>query len=247
LEGVTRILDNIFDFPSSDGLGEATAWLCLREEIYISLTMQKAIRSSLAMFQNASWIKGDGDCAWTNRMVLLLAELLSHVFSDGPDSAMTDQLRGRISDWYLMKPVSFQPIRFLARDPSAGRHLPDIWMLAAIHAVAIQHYHIAQLVLVVSARTHSSNFVEYLQDHQAVKQQVRHHLLMVVGIATSNPRAQNTWFTAHHCLAVWGRCLRKRGDQQACLAFLQEMQDQTGWRMDRLREKLVRQWDDEIE
>jgi hypothetical protein len=41
--------------------------------------------------------------------------------------------------------------------------------------------------------------------------------------------------------------LRKRGDQQACLAFLQEMQDQTGWRMDRLREKLVRQWDDEIE
>ena len=209
--------------------------------------MQKAIRSSLAMFQNASWIKGGSDGAWTNRMVLLLAELLSHVFAEEPDSNMTDQLRGRISDWYLMKPVSFQPIRFLARDPSAGRYLPEIWMLASIHAVAIQHYHIAQLVLTVSARTHSSNFVEYLQDHKAVKQQVRHHLLTVVGIASSNPRAQNTWFTAHHCLAVWGRCLRKHGDQQACLAFLQEMQNQTGWRVGRLKETLSHQWDDEIE
>ena len=244
---MTRILDNIFDFPSSDGLGEATAWLCLREEIYISLTMQKTIRSSLAMFKNASWIQGVSDGAWANRMVLLLADLLSYAFADGPDDYMTDQMRVKISDWNLMKPVSFRPIRFLSPDSSAGRHLPEIWMLASLHAVAIQYYHIAQLVLTVSARTHSSNFVEYLQDHQSVKRQVRHHLLTVVGIAVSNPRAQNTWFTAHHCLAVWGRCLRKHGDQQACLDFLQKMQDQTGWRVGRLRETLAHQWEDDVE
>lgn len=247
LEGVTRILDNVSHFSSSGGLGEATAWLCLREEIYISLLTQTAIRSSVAMFEHASWIQGDGDAAWGNRMVLLLAELLTHAFVEPPDPVATEDMKAKISDWHLLKPESLRPIHYLARNPSAGCYLPQIWMLASFQAVALQYYHIAQLVLAISIRTPSANFLEYSRNHQAIQQQVRHHLLHVVGIACSNVRAQNTWFTAHHCLAVWGGCLQKHGDQQACLDFLNHMEEVVGWRVKRLTEKLQSQWGDDGE
>jgi hypothetical protein len=120
-------------------------------------------------------------------------------------------------------------------------------MLASFHAVALQYYHIAQLVFAISSRTPSANFLDYSRNHQAMEQQVRHHLLHVVGIACSNARAQNTWFTAHHCLAVWGGSLRKHGDQQACLEFLLKMESVVGWRVGRLTQKLKSQWGDDGE
>ena len=202
LEGVTRILNDVSAFASAGGLGEATAWLCLREDIYVSLVTQTPIRSSLAAFQTATWIQGDNDTAWANRMVLLLAELLSHAFADAARRDSLAHVIGRIQEWDMLKPLSFNPIYFLPRHVAAGRHLPEVWMLGAAHAIGLQYYHIAQLVLAVSARVPSSRPFEHIHEHRAVERQVRHHLLRVVGIAKSNAAAQNTWFTAHHCLVV---------------------------------------------
>jgi len=231
----------------SGGLGEATAWLCLREEIYVSLLTQKSIRSSLDTFEGASWVQGDSDAAWANRMVLLLAQMLVHVFDTTVDTGAVGEMKDRITDWYRSKPHSFEPIYYQRRNLAAGRPLPEIWMLASFHAVAVQYYHIAQLVLTVSVQMSSSRFLEYLHEHRAIEQRVRQHLLHVVGIAASNKHAQNTWFTAHHCLAVWGGSLRRQTDQEACLDFLRRMEHKTGWRVAALVGRLSSQWYDDSE
>lgn len=242
LQGVTRLLDQKSHFLQSGGLSEATAWLCLREDIYISLLTRTPIRSSLDMFHKASWLRGDSDAAWTNRMVLLLARLLSCVYAELTDNDAEDRLRREISDWYRSKPVSFQPIHYSPLDPANARFLPEIWMLASFHAVGVQYYHIAQLVMVVSACRNSWKADESSGERELLKQQMRHHLLHVVALASSTARAENTWFTAHHCLAVWGGLLWENGEQLACLDFLRRMENQTGWRMGKVIGTLERQW-----
>ncbi|KAI5362001.1 hypothetical protein Slin15195_G056500 [Septoria linicola] len=262
LEGVTRILNDVSAFASSGGLREATAWLCLREDIYVSLTTQTILRTSLPPFESATWIQGVDDYSWTNRMVLLLAKLLSVAFLDISDLPALANIRRHINEWDATKPHTFTPIYLRERHPSRGQFLPEIWMLAPSHAIGLQYYHIAQLVLAVSARVTSARPFDHIHEHRNVERQVRYNLLRVVGIARSNPRynllrvvgiarsnprAQNTWFTAHHCLQVWGGSLRKNGDQQACLAFLHAMGDQTGWRVGQLMRTLTSQWEDDSE
>lgn len=241
------MLNDVSVFASSGGLGEATAWLCLREDIYVSLTTQSPIRTNLAPFANATWTKGDDDFSWANRMVLMLAELLSVAFLVPTDFAALADLRTRITSWHLSKPYSFNPIYSLPRHPAAGRHLPELWTLAPSHAIGLQYYHIAQLVLSVSTNVPGARPFDHILEHRALEKELRHHLLLVVGIANSNPRAQNTWFTAHHCLAVWGGCLQKSGDQQACRSFLMAMEEQVGWRVGNLMRWLSSQWEDDSE
>ena len=121
-----------------------------------------------------------------------LGKFLTHAFFETTDPSVTEEMKTKISDWHLLKPESLRPIRYLARSPAAHRYLPEIWMLASFHAVALQYYHVAQLVFAISSRTPSANFLDYSRNHQAMEQQVRHHLLHVVGIACPNARAQNT-------------------------------------------------------
>lgn len=245
LEGVTQILNDASRFSFAGGLGEATAWLCLREDIYNSLTTQTFIRTNLTPFTNATWIQGESDSSWANRMILLLAELLSVAFLETAEIDSLAEISSRICNWDQAKPDTYNPLFFLPKDRRSGRHLPEIWMLASSQAIGLQYYHIAQLVLSVSGRAKAARSLEHFSEHRAVEKRVRHHLLYVVGIAHSNKRAQNTWFTAHHCLAVWGIYLRNKGDHQACLAFLEEMEAEIGWRTSMLRERLSIQWGDD--
>ncbi|KAF2160099.1 hypothetical protein M409DRAFT_70637 [Zasmidium cellare ATCC 36951] len=247
LEGVTQILNDASTFTFAGGLGEATAWLCLREDIYVSLTTQSAIRTNLVPFECATWMKGEGDSCWANRMILLLAKLLSVAFLENASPTALADISARISKWDLMRPDTYRPLYFVPRDRGSGRHLPEVWMLASSQAIGLQYYHIAQLVLAVSSRLDSTRSFNHIYEHRAVEKRVRHHLLYVVGIARSNERAQNTWFTAHHCLSVWGIYLRNKGDHQACLDFLKEMECQIGWRTSTLMERLSMEWGDDSE
>ncbi|KXL48246.1 MAG: hypothetical protein FE78DRAFT_142388 [Acidomyces sp. 'richmondensis'] len=245
LEGVSRILNMVPHFAADGGLGEAAAWLCLRENLYISLTTQSPINIRLESFLESSVIKRNDDFAWANKMVLNLAILLSRVFREPncPEDLAASELQ--IAEWNRLKPLSFLPVISKPRSTREGRHFPELWMLAPHHAVGLQYYHIAQIVLGVLRRRVSSRPYERLTENRATERHIRHHLMVVVGLATSNKRAENTWFTARHSLSVWAGCLRQHGDQQAALQFLQEMDQHTGWRNDGLMESLRAQWDED--
>ncbi|KAL3450481.1 hypothetical protein BJX65DRAFT_270904 [Aspergillus insuetus] len=272
LSATTRLLNSLPDidfFFSSGGLREATAWLCLRQDIYISLVTQQPLRTNLAKFLCSAVFAednhdDDGDFAWANRMVFLLARLLACAFC-GTESLHNDnngssnnnnnnksitsaetwrELDDEIEQWQLNRPASFDPIRF-AQHSQEECHLPQIWMLSAVHVLAQQYYHVAKIVLVLSKQSATVfNAYENLQRGRSIERCVSHHLIAILGLAKSNPRAENALFTARHCLSVWGGVLRNRLDQAAAKEVLTTINVISGWSTEHLIDTLTAQWDE---
>lgn len=115
-------------------------------------------------------------------------------------------------------------------------------MLAPYHAVGLQYYHIAQMVLNAVKPQEVSNPYDIIFDAKARVKRIRHHLYMIIGLAMSDERAENTWFTARHCLSVWGSYFHHQDDQMLVLEFLEKWRRRSGWKTSVLIEALRRQW-----
>ncbi|KAK4542336.1 hypothetical protein LTR36_006792 [Oleoguttula mirabilis] len=247
LTGISGILNMVPDFAAAGGLGEAAAWLCLREDIYVSLTSQTCVNIRLEKFQDAVAILRADDYTWANKMVLNLATLLNRAFSECSSREDLLASEAEIEDWDQRKPATYRPIHVMPKSHREGRRFPEVWMLAPHHAVGLQYYHIAQIILNVmkQQQQQASKPYEHLHETRLRERQIRHHLLVIVGLAVSNSRAENTLFTARHCLSVWAGCLRKQADQLGALEFLDEMGRRTGWKTTMLVQSLRRQWEED--
>ncbi|KAJ5822403.1 hypothetical protein N7447_004743 [Penicillium robsamsonii] len=239
LTGTTHILNTVSAFGSSGGLGEAAAWLCLRQDIYISLTSQRPLRTNLQSFHHSDVFQRNDDSAWSSRMVFLLANVLQGAFTN---STITQGIDHEIEEWYSTKPHTFDPVRSVAQGPGPDQRLPTMWMLLPVHVIGIQYYHIAKIVLALSDPSRASSTYESLRHSRTVEKNVRHHLLIVMGLAQSNTKAENTLFTARHSLVAWGWVLRHPLDQRAAESLLQAMHARTGWNMNPLIDTLRAQW-----
>ncbi|KAF7118415.1 hypothetical protein CNMCM5793_007932 [Aspergillus hiratsukae] len=250
LTGTTRILNTMSSFGSSGGLGEAGAWLCLREDMYISLTSQSPLRTNLQSFERSDVFTRTDDFAWSNRMVFLLARILSCAFNEETRTrrsyASLESLGKEVDDWNSSKPRTFQPVHFVPQGKDPGRRFPSIWTLLPVHVVGLQYYHIAKIILALSGC--SSPFLPYesLQRSRDLEKLVRGYLLNVLGLAASNPRAENTLFTARHSLVTWGWILRHKLDQEAAEELLQYMELKTGWNTSHLIDSLRKQWQNDL-
>ncbi|KAB8203802.1 hypothetical protein BDV34DRAFT_127537 [Aspergillus parasiticus] len=246
LSANTRLLNSIPDFRFSGGLREATAWLCLRQDIYVSLITQQPLRTNLAKFASSVVFHEDDDFAWANRMVFLLAKVLSYAFCEGPFATTDDTWRSideEVDGWEMNKPSSFNPIHSVPRGRENDHRLPQNWMLSAIHVLGLQYYHIAKIILALSTQSTVSNAYEHLERGRTIERCVTHHLLIVLGLAESNIKAENALFTARHCLSVWGSVLRHRLDQDAATAILTTTERITGWSTTWLVASLEEKWD----
>ena len=245
LHGVTQILNRVSSFCSGGGLGEAAAWLSLRQDIYVSLVTQRPLRTQLPNFEQSASLKKNNDMCWANRIVLLLANTLSIAFIDfdtDNDESMR-RLGDRVECWNRDKPATFEPIKYVPRDKKSPQRFPIIWMLNPFHVLGIQYYHITKIVLAISTSRPEAGQRYAFGWGRKTESRVRAHLLTVLGVAKSNPKAENTLFTARHCLSVWGGVLTHRLDREAAINFLEEVEERTGWTASELIANLKDQWD----
>ncbi|KAF9887002.1 hypothetical protein FE257_010618 [Aspergillus nanangensis] len=135
LTGTTHLLNAVSSSGLSGGLSEAAAWLCLREDIHISLTSQKPLKTYLQGFSSSDVFTRNDDYAWANKMVFLLAKLLKYSFHYGGSTYMASlrSIEQEIENWNIAKPHTFDPIKFIPRGKEPYRRLPDIWMLLPVH------------------------------------------------------------------------------------------------------------------
>ncbi|KAI2933774.1 transcriptional regulator family: Fungal Specific TF [Aspergillus niger] len=247
LTGATRIINSVSSFGSSGGLGEAAAWLCLREDIHVSLISQKPLRTNLESFHHSDIFLRDDDFAWAARMVFLLAKVLKCAFNQvsSPEYTALQSIAQEVEDWYARKPSSFQPLRELPRGKDASCRFPEVWMLLPVHVVGTQYYHIAKIVLAFSCCPSPPLAYESFRNSRNIEKTIRYHLFMVLGLAKSNPKAENTLFTARHSLVAWGWVIRQKADQQAAEILLKEMWTRTGWDVAASIQSLREQWADE--
>ncbi len=86
---------------------------------------------------------------------------------------------------------------------------------------------------------------EQFQHGRRVEKHVRNHLLIILGLAASNRRAENTLFEARHTLSVWGGVLRHRLDQEAAKQFLKDMEKKTAFPISSTLQALEEQWEED--
>jgi hypothetical protein len=238
-------LNSVPEFASRGGIAEAACWLCLREDIYISLTTQTPIKTNIDCFLDSASIERKDDQSWASLSIVNLALLLNRAFHEPRSPRDLEKSEAELSEWDMSKPRSYQPIFSQARSRREGRCFPETWTLAPYHAVGLQYFHIAHIVLNAVKPQDVSNPYDSIPDTKARMKRIRHHLYMVVGLAVSNERAENTWFTARHTLSVWGSYFRHVDDQSAVLEFLERWRRRSGWKTAALVESLRRQWSED--
>ncbi|KAL6918694.1 hypothetical protein FSST1_002720 [Fusarium sambucinum] len=244
LTGTSRIVNSMSEFDFNGGLGEAAAWLCLRQDIYVSLTRLRPLRSNLEKYLQSDIFRRTDDSAYASKMVFLLARSLASIYPS--DSSFSNEnlesIRLEVNGWFDSKPASFNPILEKGRNKDEGRLLPEIWVLSPFHAVGLQYYHIAKIVLAMSSPVATDSVFEQIRESKKVERTIRNHLLHIVALAHSHAKAENALFTARHSLSVWGSVFTEKLDQNIVLDLLRHIQQRTGWQTDSLSFALQKQW-----
>ncbi|EAU33252.1 predicted protein [Aspergillus terreus NIH2624] len=158
--------------------------------------------------------------------------------------AVLDNLEEEIEDWNTTKPHSFRPIRFVPRGKDMHQRFPEIWMLLPVHVVGVQYYHIAKIVLAFTQSSSPSRTYANLRNSRSIEPCADIYFLYW-GLAKSNPKAENTLFTARHSLVAWGWVLRHKLDQEAAENLLQGMEAKTGWDVAQSIQVLRGLWNEE--
>lgn len=206
--------------------------------------MQTPIRTNIDCFLDSASIRRRDDQSWASLSIINLAFLLNRAFREPKDSADFATSEAELASWQASIPPSYRPIFYQSRSRKESRCFPEVWMLAPYHAVGLQYYHIAQTVLNAVKPQKVSNPYDSIPDARARAKRIRHHLYVIFGLAMSNERAENTWFTARHCLSVWGSYFHHEDDQLVLLEFLEKWRRRSGWKTSALVESLRRQWNE---
>lgn len=128
------------------GLRQAAFWVGLRQEIYVAFVNQRSIIPALEHCNIDRSFEATDDHTWANRIVVHCADVIRYCFGDLDHThAAYTHLVDYSSDWYNYKPPSFAPIYY--RDPEGSSIFPEIWLLGDEIVTALQHWHLARILL----------------------------------------------------------------------------------------------------
>lgn len=246
-------------------LGRAAFWVHLRQDVHVALLLQVPINTDYPPCLNRQRIMEsldritDGettvrqdtlDCAWANRMVLLLLDVINYSFQPGARSLQDwVGLRGRLDHWSMAKPRNFQSYYERSPDPSDGRVFPDIWILLDCCVLAQMYYHTATILLktyppVAAAAAEAGTDVRTgapsLRDMEC-REQVLLHARSICGIAVTNPNAQ-ALIVFCHMATISAIFFTEEAEQNETIALLQMAHSVTGHPLHDVQRKLYRAW-----
>ncbi|KAI7774428.1 hypothetical protein LA080_008767, partial [Diaporthe eres] len=111
LTGTTRIVNSMRDWGFTPGLREASAWLCLRQDIYISMVQQSPLKTDLEAFLQSDIYSRDDDMAYAARIVVIVARILLGTAVEDVESRnrILDEARLELEGWHESRPATFNP------------------------------------------------------------------------------------------------------------------------------------------
>lgn len=257
LLGSSRVINSIGEVAATGGLGEAAAWLVLRQSIYVSLTGRTPLNVNLSCYKGSSVFLGLTDHAWANRIVFTFAETL--VFSNKvgtdiiADTESWHRLRQAALQWNQEKPDTFLPVFENSNEPQSlddpahersQSPFPTISMLQAPHVIGLMYYHLTLIMLTLTDPSTAlrTRGLESLRLWRETEGKVRHDLRRCVGLAVSNSHVPAANFEASHILHACGSCLSSPAERRGAVDFLRGVRGTLGWDVDHVVEYLERHW-----
>lgn len=180
------------------------------------------------------------DCAWTNRILLHVAEVLGFCFSESSLTAdVYNQRYGELVEygqqWNVHKPQSFSPIFYGivdgddADDPCPSRLSQDIWLLSDTVATGLLNYHLSRILLLAfdprMPRLGPSRSHFLKRQNQEIKREVT----TLIGMANGNAGCAPYFVLACMGIALAGDRFEERWEQEELLGFLRKTETVYAW------------------
>ncbi|KAM6527625.1 hypothetical protein FALCPG4_008679 [Fusarium falciforme] len=246
LTGSSRLLNSEFRFAAQGGLGEAASWVVLRQDMYVSLTRSRPLRTNMDSYRDSQSFVDTCDESLANRVVFICGRVLAYAF--GPESRLDPVLWAELGEdlrrWYEATPwkvLSWSPDS-PAREGGEKSVFPTLWMARHIQVLGYQHYYIARMLLNIFDPQLWTPGFDAIRLRAASDESVRKDLRTLLGLTISNPNLPTAYFTAHHTLYACGVYLKDVREHQEVFRFLEDMSNTMGWPTREVAAQLRKDW-----
>ncbi|RAK99412.1 uncharacterized protein BO80DRAFT_456449 [Aspergillus ibericus CBS 121593] len=134
------------------GLQLAAFWIGIRQEFRKAFLEQRVVELDLSCCDTSIYRQLDpaDDATWANRAVLHCVDTLTYCYGDGCQTPWRyDQLCEYSRQWQARTPPTFDPLYCRPPNLSKGEVFPVLGYLDDCTVTAIQHWHLARLLLTV--------------------------------------------------------------------------------------------------
>ncbi|KAK2677841.1 Fungal transcription factor [Fusarium oxysporum f. sp. vasinfectum] len=156
-------------------------------------------------------------------------------------------LLAEFKKWHDSLPSTFTPY---ARTPypssdSCFSNFTQIWYELPICAATMQNYHMAMILLLVN-QPQESTFIRStvsarLKSYRQIQQEVHHYAREICGVSLAEP-SDPVRANSVQALFVAGQVFYEKGEQEAALKLLDDIETDLGWTTRFHRAKLVDEW-----
>ena len=241
---VTTVSDNPKPrFIGADDLRQAPFWVAFCRSIYTSFMKQQPINFPLERCIAFRTFEPAEDAVWADRLIIFCVDVLQ--FCHGPEKITKErweELSLQEKKWSEVLPQSFQPICYRAADTSRFEYFPEIWCLSDAHITGIQHVKLARILLTVYNPTIPRLGLGRVHAINDMSASLKNIVLRLCGIALGNRRTSPGLVTACMGVAMCGEHFVERGEQDALLAVLKELEDEHAWPTLRTQDALRKSW-----
>ncbi|KAJ5092551.1 hypothetical protein NUU61_007421 [Penicillium alfredii] len=227
------------------GLQNAAYWVGIRQEFHTAFIKQRAFRFNLSCCNYTTYktLEPADDFTWANRVILHCAEALTYCYrGDDHNAEQYDRLWDYNQKWYASKPPTFEPIYYQPPDHSKDEVLPQIWYIGNSQVTAIQHWHLARILL--AAFDPKTPRMGLIQKRAAANREaeIKSNVFRLCGIALSNKTAPGL-ITACMGVSMCGDRITDGLEQEAMLDILIKTEETHALPTGKAQRELKEAWD----
>lgn len=165
------------------------------------------------------------------------------------------RLEAELDAWYGGVPDTFRPCARM--DPSKLTHhrssrenediltLQEIWFSLPMCASAMQHYHMARILLLINkpheSTSRRSTITLRLQSYRSIEADIAFHSREIVGIGLSRPDG-SVRINSLQPLFVAGQCLTDARERRTTVRLLRSIESDLGWATEYRVQQLMKEW-----
>ncbi|KAI1948687.1 hypothetical protein LOZ12_005481 [Ophidiomyces ophidiicola] len=186
----------------------------------------------------------------SNAMVWLSSKIVNYVVStrhaDTASATQWLQLKTEMDTWYCGLPEAFRPCARIDHYPPSLEPNQElypftkIWYSMPMCASAMQHYHMARILLLANKPPQLA-IQRATMANRPAKDEIQLHCHEICGISMSRPEA-SVRINSVQPLFVSGQCLTDSRKRQTVLNLLRGIESDLGWATEYRTEQLLEQW-----
>ncbi|KAE8356179.1 hypothetical protein BDV28DRAFT_127532 [Aspergillus coremiiformis] len=159
------------------------------------------------------------------------------------------RLETELDVWHNGLPHTFQPCARLRHpsciDGGGSSSLSEIWYSIPVCSSAMQHYHMARILLLINkpheSTSRRSTITNRLNSYRSIESEIRFHSREIVGISMAHPEG-SVRINSLQPLFVSGQCLTEPRERQMVLQLLRGIEFDLGWATEYRVKQLLREW-----